>query len=61
MLIELLRQVTFKIKVMDYIARRAFTQEVVEDIGVSPKKSVGGESSSHSTLNVNKNRVSTSN
>lgn len=61
MLIELLRQVTFKIKVMDYIARRAFTQEVVEDIVVSPKKSVGGESSSHSTLNVNKNRVSTSN
>ena len=61
MLIELLRQVTFKIKVMDYIARRAFTQEVVEDIVVSPKKSVGVESSSHSTLNVNKNRVSTSN
>ena len=61
MLIELLRQVTFKIKVMDYIARRAFTQEVVEDIVVSPMKSVGGESSSHSTLNVNKNRVSTSN
>lgn len=55
MLIELLRQVTFKIKVMDYIARRAFTQEVVEDINVvSPKKIVEEKSSSHSisTLKV---------